>query len=168
MTSTALPLPRDLLGRAVQGYSPQGQPDGQASDRRGYLPVARLRPNLFSSRDMATFLSANIGELADHGAVESAMGFAQQPVFTVSLRLKIRPCLADREQRKSEHPLQERWTEQHIDLHRVRSAEQVRGSFSLTEVNNTPPGLADKTRHIREEKSEPSNEGEPDRERLSL
>ena len=28
MSSTALPLPRDLLGRAVQGYSPQGQPSG--------------------------------------------------------------------------------------------------------------------------------------------
>ena len=79
---------------------------------------------------MATFLAANMGELADHGPIESAMGFAQQPVFTVSPRLKHRPCLADREQRKSEHSRQERWTEQHIDLHRVRSAEQVRGRHS--------------------------------------
>jgi beta-lactamase class C len=28
MTSTALPLPRDLLGRAVQGYDPMGRPIG--------------------------------------------------------------------------------------------------------------------------------------------
>ena len=42
-----------------------------------------------SSRDMATFLAANMGELADHGAMENAMAFAQQPVFTVSPRLKL-------------------------------------------------------------------------------
>jgi len=29
MTSTALPLPRDLLGRAVQGYNPSGRPVGR-------------------------------------------------------------------------------------------------------------------------------------------
>src|SRR6478736_5646867 len=29
MTSTALPLPRDLLGRAVQGYGPAGKPIGR-------------------------------------------------------------------------------------------------------------------------------------------
>jgi beta-lactamase class C len=42
-----------------------------------------------SSRDMATFLAANMGELAGHGAIENAMAFAQQPVFTVGPRLKI-------------------------------------------------------------------------------
>jgi len=47
MTSTALPLPRDLLGRAVQGVQPPGSADWQARHGRGYLPVARLRPNLF-------------------------------------------------------------------------------------------------------------------------
>ena len=29
MNSTALPLPRDLLGRAVQGYGPRVSPIGQ-------------------------------------------------------------------------------------------------------------------------------------------
>jgi len=38
---------------------------------------------------VARFLAANMGELADHDAIESAMAFAQQPVFTVSPRLKI-------------------------------------------------------------------------------
>jgi beta-lactamase class C len=38
---------------------------------------------------MAAFLAANMGELAGHGAIENAMAFAQQPVFTVSSRLKL-------------------------------------------------------------------------------
>jgi beta-lactamase class C len=38
---------------------------------------------------MAAFLAANMGELAGHGAIENAMAFAQQPVFTVSPRLKL-------------------------------------------------------------------------------
>jgi beta-lactamase class C len=42
-----------------------------------------------SSRDMATFLAANLGDLADHGPIENAMAFAQQPVFTVSPRLSL-------------------------------------------------------------------------------
>jgi hypothetical protein len=47
MTSTALPLPRDLLGRAVQGYGPMGKPIGRPVEEGGTFPVARLRPNLF-------------------------------------------------------------------------------------------------------------------------
>jgi beta-lactamase class C len=89
MTSTALPLPRDLLGRAVQGYSPQGQPSGKPGMEGGDFQWRGSGQIYSSSRDMATFLAANMGELADHGAIESAMGFAQQPVFTVSPRLKI-------------------------------------------------------------------------------
>jgi hypothetical protein len=38
---------------------------------------------------MATLLAANLGELPGHSAIENAMAFAQQPVFTVSARLKI-------------------------------------------------------------------------------
>jgi beta-lactamase class C len=89
MTSTALPLPRDLLGRAVQGYSPQGQPIGKPGIEGGTFQWRGSGQIYSSSRDMATFLATNLGELADHGAIESAMGFAQQPVFTVSPRLKI-------------------------------------------------------------------------------
>jgi beta-lactamase class C len=33
---------------------------------------------------MATFLAANMGELADHAPMESGMTLAQQPVFTVN------------------------------------------------------------------------------------
>jgi beta-lactamase class C len=89
MTSTALPLPRDLVGRAVQGYSPQGQPSGKPGMEGGDFQWRGSGQIYSSSRDMATFLAANMSELADHGAIESAMGFAQQPVFTVSPRLKI-------------------------------------------------------------------------------
>ncbi len=89
MTSTALPLPRDLLGRAVQGYSPQGQPSGKPGMEGGDFQWRGSGQIYSSARDMSTFLAANLGELAGHGAIESAMGFAQQPVFTVSPRLKI-------------------------------------------------------------------------------
>ena len=89
MTSTALPLPRDLLGRAVQGYNPQGQPLGKPGMEGGDFQWPGSGQIYSSSRDMATFLAANLGELADHGPIESAMGFAQQSVFTVSPRLSI-------------------------------------------------------------------------------
>lgn len=38
---------------------------------------------------MATFLAANLGELPGHHPIENAMALAQQPVFTVSPRLKL-------------------------------------------------------------------------------
>jgi len=38
---------------------------------------------------MATFLAANLGELAGHGPIENAMAFAHQGVLTVSGRLTI-------------------------------------------------------------------------------
>src|SRR6266480_4087789 len=89
MSSTALPLPRGLLGRAVQGYSPQGQPSGKPGMEGGAFQWRGSGQIYSSARDMAAFVTANIGELADHGAIESAMAFAQQPVFTASPRLKI-------------------------------------------------------------------------------
>ena len=84
MTSTALPLPRDLLGRAVQGYSLQGQPIGDPGMEGGAFEWPGSGQIYSSSRDMATFLTANMGELANHGPMENAMALAQQPVFTVN------------------------------------------------------------------------------------
>jgi beta-lactamase class C len=89
MNSTALPLPRDLLGRAVQGYNPQGQPSGKPGMEGGDFQWRGSGQIYSSARDMATFLAANLGELVGHDAIESAMAFAQQPVFTVSPRLNI-------------------------------------------------------------------------------
>lgn len=89
MSSTALPLQRNLLGRAVQGYSPQGQPNGTPGMEGGTFQWRGSGQIYSSARDMAIFLAANLGELAGHNAIESAMAFAQQLVFTASPRLKI-------------------------------------------------------------------------------
>jgi len=89
MTSTALPLPRDLLGRAVQGYSPMGKPIGRPGEEGGTFQWLGSGQIYSSSRDMATFLAANLGELPGHGPIENAMAFAHQGVFTVSPRLRI-------------------------------------------------------------------------------
>jgi beta-lactamase class C len=89
MNSTALPLPRDLLGRAVQGYGPQGQPIGKPGMEGGTFEWPGSGQIYSSARDMATFLAANLGEVADHRPIENAMAFTQQPIFTVGPRLKI-------------------------------------------------------------------------------
>ena len=89
MTSTALPVPRDLLGRAVQGYNPSGRPLGRPGMEGGTFEWSGSGQIYSSSRDMATLLTANLGELPGHGAIENAMTLAQKPVFTVSARLKI-------------------------------------------------------------------------------
>ena len=89
MSSTALPLPRDLLGRAVQGYSPTGSPIGRPGMEGGTFQWRGSGQIYSSSRDMATFLVANLGELPNHQPIENAMAFARQGVFTVSPRLTI-------------------------------------------------------------------------------
>src|SRR5262245_51306327 len=89
MSSTALPARRDLLGRTVQGYGPGGSPVGPPGEEQGTFKWPGAGQIYSSSRDMATFLAANMRDLAGHGAIENAMAFAQQPVFTVSSRLKI-------------------------------------------------------------------------------
>jgi beta-lactamase class C len=77
MTSTALPLPRDLLGRAVQGYGPMGRPIGRPGEEGGTFEWPGSGQIYSSARDMATFLAANLGELPGDGPIESAMAFAQ-------------------------------------------------------------------------------------------
>jgi beta-lactamase class C len=89
MTSTALPLPRDLLGRAVQGYGPMGRPIGRPGMEGGTFEWPGSGQIYSSSRDMATFLAANLGELPDHRLIENAMALAQQPVFKVGPRLSL-------------------------------------------------------------------------------
>jgi beta-lactamase class C len=89
MSSTALPLPRDLLGRAVQGYNPMGQPIGRPGEEQGTFKWPGAGQIYSSSRDMATFLAANMGELPDHRPMENAMALAQQPVFTVNAHLNL-------------------------------------------------------------------------------
>jgi len=88
MTSTALPLPRDLLGRAVQGYGQMGKPIGRPGEESGTFKWPGAGQIYSSSRDMATFLAANMGELPDRRPMENAMALAQQPVFTVNPHFK--------------------------------------------------------------------------------
>jgi beta-lactamase class C len=89
MTSTALPLPRDLLGRAVQGYNPSGRPAGRPGMEGGTFRWPGSGQIYSSSRDMAILLAANLGELSGHAPIQNAMAFAHQGVFTVSQRLTI-------------------------------------------------------------------------------
>jgi beta-lactamase class C len=89
MTSTALPLPRDLLGRAVQGYNPSGRSLGRPGMEGGTFQWPGSGQIYSSSRDMATFLAANLGDLPGHGPIENAMAFAHQGIFTVGPRLTI-------------------------------------------------------------------------------
>jgi beta-lactamase class C len=86
MTSTALPLPRALLSRAVQGYGPMGRPIGQPGQQQGNLAWPGTGQIYSSARDMATFLAANMGELPDQRPIEDAMALAQQGVFKVNAR----------------------------------------------------------------------------------
>ncbi len=88
MNSTALPLSRDLLGRAVQGYGQMGKPIGRPGEESGTFKWPGAGQIYSSSRDMATFLAANMGELPDRRPMESAMALAQQPVFTVNPHFK--------------------------------------------------------------------------------
>jgi beta-lactamase class C len=89
MNSTALPLPRDLYGRAVQGYGPMGRPIGHpGAGESGTFKWPGAGQIFSSSRDMATFLAANMGELPEHRPLENAMALAQQPVFTVNPHFK--------------------------------------------------------------------------------
>jgi beta-lactamase class C len=85
MNSTALILSPALRARAVQGYGPLGRPiggPGIGESSNLDFPVAG---QIFSSpRDMATFLTANMGELPDQRELQDAMMFAQQGVFTVN------------------------------------------------------------------------------------
>jgi hypothetical protein len=59
-----------------------GSPIGRPGEEQEFQAVCAGQI-YSSSRDMAAFLAANMGELAGHGA-RNAMAFAQQPVFTVS------------------------------------------------------------------------------------
>lgn len=88
MSSTALPLPRDLLGRAVQGYGPMGRPIGKPGEESGVFEWPGAGQIYSSSRDMATFLAANMEELPDHRPMENAMTLAQQGVFQVNPHFK--------------------------------------------------------------------------------
>jgi beta-lactamase class C len=86
MSSTALPLPAALASRAVQGYGPQGMPIGEPGGQQRTIQWPGAGQLYSSPRDMAVFLTANLGELAGHRQLEQAMVLAQRGVFIVNPR----------------------------------------------------------------------------------
>jgi beta-lactamase class C len=95
MTSTALPVPRanargqlapELRRRAVQGYNSDAQPVGEPGNQQGMFNWPGTGQMYSSARDMARFLSANLGALPDNAPLQAAMALAQQGVFTVGPR----------------------------------------------------------------------------------
>jgi beta-lactamase class C len=95
MTSTALPVPRanargqlapELRRRAVQGYNSDAQPVGEPGNQQGIFNWHGTGQMYSSARDMARFLSANLGALTEHRELQAAMALAQQGAFTVGPR----------------------------------------------------------------------------------
>ena len=163
MTSTALPLPRDLLGRAVQGYGPQGQPIGKPGMEGGTFQWPGSGQIYSSARDMATFLAANMGELAGHGPMESAMLLAQQPVFTVNPHF--RQALAWQDVTSGALRILDKNgglnnTSTYIGFAPQRKLGVV---ILVNRGKQHATGIGRQILHaLAQEKSEPSNEGEPE------
>lgn len=95
MSSTVLPVPRgnargqlapEFRRRAVQGYSAEGRAVGAPGNIQGTFNWPGTGQMFSSARDMAVFLAANLGALPDRRALQEAMAFAQQGVFTVGPR----------------------------------------------------------------------------------
>ena len=90
MDSTALQLSPALRARAVQGYGPLGRAIGQPGIGTSSNMDFAVAGQIFSSpRDMAAFLTANMGELPGHRELQDAMAgrVHGQPAFHSSAGL---------------------------------------------------------------------------------
>ncbi len=74
-------IPKELVHRAVQGYSEDDEPIGAPGNLQGYYHWLGTGQMYTSARDMAVFLSANLGELPGQAALQQAMRRAHQGVF---------------------------------------------------------------------------------------
>jgi beta-lactamase class C len=70
----------------VQGYNSDAQPVGEPGQQQGIFNWPGTGQMYSSARDMARFLSANLGALPDNAPLRDAMALAQQGVFTVNPR----------------------------------------------------------------------------------
>jgi beta-lactamase class C len=95
MTSTVLPnrgadgraeLETALLGRAVQGYSAEGEPIGKPGDQQGYFDFPGTGQMFSSARDLARFLAAQLGGLPVNPLLGEAMALTRQAAFRMSPR----------------------------------------------------------------------------------
>jgi beta-lactamase class C len=96
MADTILPLGDEngcaqltpaLLERTVQGYSEEGEAIGAPGDVQGYYHWPGTAQMYSSVRDMARFLTANLGELPIGRALQAAMQDAQRGIFPMSRRV---------------------------------------------------------------------------------
>jgi beta-lactamase class C len=90
MTSTIVPgphenahLPPEYAHRAVQGYAEDGTPLGEPGIRESYYHWPGTGQMYSSTRDMAIFLAANLGELPIERSLREAMASAQHGVVTI-------------------------------------------------------------------------------------
>jgi beta-lactamase class C len=76
-------IPAALARRAVQGYATDGTLAGPPGDLQGYYHWLGTGQMYASARDLAVFLTANLGELPEQAALQEAMRRAQQGVFPI-------------------------------------------------------------------------------------
>lgn len=76
-------LPRAFVRRAVQGYFYDGTPVGTPGDLQGYYRWLGTGQMYASPRDMAAFLTANLGELPHQAELQEAMRRSQQGVIPI-------------------------------------------------------------------------------------
>src|SRR5205807_9737433 len=85
MTSTFIPergeLAAEFPGRAVQGYAGNGQPVGAPGDQQTYFDFPGTGQMSSSPRDLAAFLTAELGELPLDPVLRDAMQMTQRAVF---------------------------------------------------------------------------------------
>jgi beta-lactamase class C len=95
MTSTVLPRQDDSARgrlspehkrRAVQGYADDGGPIGEAGQQESYYHWPGTGQMYSSPRDMAVFLTANLGELTVEQSLREAMRLAHQGVLAIGPR----------------------------------------------------------------------------------
>jgi beta-lactamase class C len=90
LSSTILPprqsdgraaLAPEFLGRAVQGYGEDGEPVGQPGDQQTYYDFPGTGQMFSSARDLARFLTANLGELEIDEALQLALQSTHRSLF---------------------------------------------------------------------------------------
>ena len=79
-------LTPELRRRAVQGYNSDAQPVGEPGNEQGTFNWPGTGQIYSSARDMARFLTANLGAVGEHRELQEAMAFAQQGAFAVNPR----------------------------------------------------------------------------------
>jgi beta-lactamase class C len=95
MTSTMLPRgddsPRGQLSRrhlAVHGYADDGTPVGEPGSQESYYHWPGTGQMYSSTRDLAVFLGANLGELPVERSLREAMALAQQGIVTIGPHIR--------------------------------------------------------------------------------